>query len=111
VEPKTPYLSWSGPGFPTFKKETFDHVGTDMDTYRCSRRPQFRTIYIIGQRTYEEEENHGCKAEEETWNSGRCCHGELGDDRRRMNPRVPLYKVSLKKQIVIDLSPKYSVGT
>ena len=35
VEPKMPYLS-SWP-LPTVKKETCDHVGTPMDTYRCSR--------------------------------------------------------------------------
>jgi hypothetical protein len=33
VDPKTPYFNWSVPLAPMLRKETFDHVGTDIETY------------------------------------------------------------------------------
>lgn len=33
VDPKTPYFNWLVPFAPTLRKETFDHVGTDIETY------------------------------------------------------------------------------
>ena len=32
VDPNTPYFNWLGPLSPMLRKETLDHVGTDMET-------------------------------------------------------------------------------
>jgi hypothetical protein len=33
VDPKTPYFNWLVPLAPMLRKETFDHVGSDIETY------------------------------------------------------------------------------